>query len=50
MTLMEQLPRGEVATKQSVKADLDALEQRMDVKTEAMEHRLLAAFYQEIGG
>ncbi|CAN5275382.1 hypothetical protein BH20ACT8_BH20ACT8_00150 [soil metagenome] len=46
-TLMAQLPavpRDDLATK----ADLEALEQRMDARFEAMEYRLLAAFRGEL--
>jgi len=46
-TLMEMMPPvgwADVATKR----DLDALEQRVDLRFEAMEHRLLAAFRGEL--
>jgi hypothetical protein len=43
-TLMEHLPRADLATK----ADLLSLEQRMDLKLESLEHRLLAAFRSEL--
>jgi hypothetical protein len=46
-TLMELMPPvgwADVATKR----DLDALEQRVDLRFEAMEHRLLAAFRGEL--
>jgi len=46
-TLMEMLPPtgwADVATKR----DLDALDQRMDLRFEALEHKLLAAFRGEL--
>jgi hypothetical protein len=46
-TLMELMPPvgwADVATKR----DLDALEQRVDLRFEAMEHRLLSAFRGEL--
>jgi len=46
-TLMEHLPPtgwAEVA----MKRDLDALEQRLDLRFEALEHKLLAAFRGEL--
>ncbi len=47
VTLMELMPPvgwADVATKR----DLDALEERMDLRFEAMEHKLLAAFRGEL--
>ena len=46
-TLMEMMPPvgwADVATKR----DLDALEQRMDLRFEGLEHKLLAAFRAEL--
>jgi hypothetical protein len=44
MELMPPVGWADVATKR----DLDALEQRVDLRFEAMEHRLLAAFRGEL--
>ena len=43
-TLMENLPGSDIATK----LDLGALEERMDLKLESLENRLLAAFRPEL--